>query len=85
MLTHEQITKALVSLSNSAQWTMRGGDYENIEWLCECPKPTFEEIEVESVRLESIEAQAKADQATAKQAILDRLGLTADEAKLLLS
>ena len=85
MTTHEQMIKALTSLSPNADWTLRGGDFDNIEWHCDCPKPTLDELVAESARLDEVHLKEKADQESAKQAILDRLGLTADEAKLLLS
>jgi hypothetical protein len=52
---------------------------------------TLQEIEQKeldnayAIKRERDEAQAELDKATAKAALLDRLGITADEAKLLLS
>ena len=44
----------------------------------------FEQYEIEQTKYQAELAQAKA-QAAAKAALLNRLGITADEAKLLLS
>jgi hypothetical protein len=43
-----------------------------------------EATKAEAIALAKAEAKAQADKATAKQAVLDRLGITADEAALLL-
>lgn len=43
-----------------------------------------DKTKAEAIALAKAEAKALADKATAKQAVLDRLGITADEAALLL-
>ena len=43
-----------------------------------------DKTKAEAIALAKAEAKAQADKATAKQAVLDRLGITADEAALLL-
>ena len=80
MYTNKQITDALLRLIPGAQWTLAGDDYSNISWHCECVQPTLEEIELEIAK----EPEIAAAKATQRQAILDRLGLTAEEAALLL-
>lgn len=66
-------------------WTLNGDDYEGLTWLSETPKPTKAKLtslwqEVQ----ESIQKEAE-NKATAKNDLLTRLGITEDEAKLLLS
>jgi hypothetical protein len=67
-----------------SEWTLDGENYEGLTWLSDSPKPTKQELDdlwgptVEAVK------QKKADAIAARQAILDRLGITADEAVLLL-
>ena len=67
-----------------SEWTLNGDDYEGLTWLSNSPKPTKQELDdlweptVEAVK------QKNADAVAARQAILDRLGITADEAALLL-
>ena len=73
------ITDAILSLRPNTEWTMSNEDVENIIWHTPNVEPlTLAEVEAESERLE-----AKA--ATDKAALLAKLGITADEAKLLLT
>jgi len=68
-----------------SEWTLNGDDYEGLTWLSDTPKPTKATLDglwQEVQDLIKAEAEAKAAQ---KAALLDRLGLTKDEAKLLLS
>ncbi len=82
-MTHDQIIKAITSLRPNAEWTLVGDDYENINWIStDSTKPTLAQIQKE-IDNPTISAEVKAREA-ARQAILDRLGLTADEASLLL-
>jgi hypothetical protein len=67
-----------------AKWALNGDDYDGLIWLSDDDKPTKKELdelwpEVQNQIL--IERQAKAD---AKAALLERLGITEEEAKLLL-
>lgn len=68
-----------------SEWTLNGEDYEGLTWLSKTPKPTKEE-------LDGLWEEAKADRdaalklkAEAKAGLLARLGITAEEAELLLS
>lgn len=77
--------KCLVFLNPNAEWSMNGNDYSSLEWLSEDPKPTEEEIIAAWDQAKAAyEAKMTARQAN-KQAILDRLGLTQEEVKVLLS
>lgn len=80
-MTNTEITEAIIRLRPTAQFMLAGDNFTDIEWLCECTKPTIKEIEAEVARLPQIIAEKEA----AKQAILDRLGITNEEAKLILS
>ena len=77
--------EAISALTNHAEWTWTGDDYSDINWVkIDTAIPTQAEIQakIESIKLEkSNEANQKA---TAKAALLERLGITADEAALLL-
>ena len=70
---------------NDHTWTIDGNSYAGINWLSDTEKPSEEELlsHWDSV-LAEVEAEAQA-KAAEKQALLDRLGITAEEAKLLLS
>lgn len=68
-----------------AQWTLNGDDYEGLSWLSDSPKPTKEELDSLWPEVKAELEAEKTQEKTKKQALLDRLGITADEAKLLLS
>ena len=66
------------------QWTLNGDDYQGLIWLDDSAKPT-------KAKLDGLWAEVQteiADETNAKiatrQAVLDKLGLTADEAAALL-
>lgn len=59
--------------------------FDNLDWQDSRPKPTWKQLQDVWVTLEpKIVADAEA-KATQRQAILDRLGITAEEAALILS
>jgi hypothetical protein len=66
------------------QWVLDGDDYEGLTWLSDTIKPTKEELDSQwqSV-IDEIQAE-KTAKATARQAVLDRLGITQEEAQLIL-
>jgi hypothetical protein len=69
---------------NGSEWTLNGNDYAGLTWLSDTSKPTKKELDdLWQTTLAAVE-QKKAEAVAARQAILDRLGITADEAKLLL-
>jgi len=80
------LVKAIQYLKPNAQFSFENGDYSTIKWdLLEGDAPTQAEIDaaIEQVKADKItQAEAKAAQ---KAALLDKLGITEDEAKLLLS
>jgi hypothetical protein len=66
------------------EWTMDGDDYSGLTWLSDSPKPT--QLTLDAL-WETVKAERIADietRAAAKNELLDRLGITADEAALLL-
>ena len=68
-----------------SSWTLDGDDYAGLTWLSDTPKPTKKELDDLWDKVKSdmkAEAQAKAN---AKAALLSKLGITAEEAVLLLS
>ena len=78
------IAKALQNLKPNSEWTLIGDDYADLVWLSAGSAPTLAEIQAEIALLPQKE-KAKADKAAAdKAALLAKLGITADEAKLLL-
>ena len=79
------LVAAIHKLKPNAQFAFKEDDYSTIEWVeLEGTAPTQKEIEAALAEVkEEEEAQAQAN-AAAKAALLDRLGITAEEAKLLL-
>jgi hypothetical protein len=84
-MNNELIAKALQILSPGAEWTLIGDDYSSIEWLSDMAKPTAKQVADKVAELPAIELAAKETAAASKAAILDRLGITAEEAALLLA
>ena len=75
------ITQALTSLGYN-EFVVRGDDYEGIEWMI-VPDviPTKEQVLAKVEELKELEASKPAR----KAAILERLGLTEEELKVVLS
>jgi hypothetical protein len=65
-------------------WELSGNDYENLIWKSDDTKPTKKELDDLAPIVEAEQAKADADKQAARQALLDKLGITNDEAKLLL-
>lgn len=84
-MTHNDIVKALKSLKKEAEWTLAGDNYSDLVWLSAGKPPTLAEIEAEIAILPAKEAAIQAEISANKASLLNRLGLTEDEAKLLLS
>ena len=77
-------TDVLSMLIPQGGWVIYGDEYEGIQFL-ECEPITKEQFEAGFAQYDAWKAQQDAAAAAAKQALLDRLGITADEARLLLS
>ena len=82
-MEHNQKVLSILFIRPNAKWSLTNTE---LQWLDESQtEPTDAEIQAGWVAYqaqEQTEADAKAE---AKAALLDRLGITADEAKLLLS
>ena len=67
------------------EWTLNGDEYTGLTWLSDTAKPSKKTLDDlwESVQQEIAE-EATAN-AAAKAALLDRLGITAEEARMLMS
>ena len=80
------LIKAISNLKPNAEYVIHDGDYSNIEWhFIEGVAPTEADIEAEIQAIKSAEAHALIVNAQAKAALLTKLGITEDEARLLLS
>lgn len=82
----EKVVKAIRSIRPNAEFAIHGGDLENIEWhILEGEIPTKKEIEQAIKDLAAAELAKEQEKIAAKNAILERIGLTAEEATILLS
>ena len=78
-------TKILEYKYPTDEWTLNGDDYEGLTWVSKTPKPskaTLDGLWQEVQDLIQTEKQAKAAQ---KAALLERLGISEDEARLLIA
>lgn len=80
------LADAIKSLRPTSEFSYTEDDYSTIKWdKLEGDAPTEAQVLAEFARLEAEAQTQEANRATEKAALLDRLGITADEAKLLLS
>lgn len=77
---------AIHKLKPNSSWRFENYDYSTIEWFeLEGTAPTQSEIDAAIEQIKAEEAQAEITRVQAKADLLARLGITADEARLLLS
>ena len=74
----------LAMLCPNTEWVIRGGDFDSIEWI-KGEKITKAQFEAGFAQYDAWKAEQDAKAAADKAALLAKLGITADEAKLLLS
>ena len=80
------LTLAIKSLRPSSEFSIINNDYAQITWdILEGNPPTQKQIDDEIEKIKANEITEAATKATAKTALLKRLGITADEAALLLN
>ena len=65
-------------------WELSGDEYENLIWKSDDTKPTQKQLDDLAPIVKAEQAKADADKQAARQAVLDKLGLTADEVAALL-
>lgn len=80
MATSAEVLRMLIPNGGYVQY---GNDFEGIQFL-ECEPITKKQFTDGFAKYDAWKLKEEADRETARQAILDRVGLTADEAKLLL-
>lgn len=82
----EYLAKAILRLRPGSEFKFIEDKYETIEWfVLEGEAPTQKEIDAAIKAIKAEEANQVETDATRKAALLDRLGITEDEAKLLLA
>jgi hypothetical protein len=85
------IDYVLVKKFDGKQWSIIESDYDTLVWNDESPKPTLAElealipiVEAEIVAEQEARANAIAERQEQREALLARLGITEEEAQLLL-
>jgi hypothetical protein len=82
----DELTNAIRKLKPNAEFSFTDNDYSTIQWNnLDGEAPTKMEIDAAIKEIKSEKAAAKAKAAIDKTALLAKLGITDDEAKLLLS
>jgi hypothetical protein len=77
---------AIANLTNGAGCMIWNNDYSTVKWVdFDGIPPTQAEINAEIIKIKTDEPAEAAAKAAEKAALLDRLGITEDEAKLLLA
>ena len=80
------LMKAIKKLKPTSEFSFTNNDYSTIKWdVLDGTAPTQAEINVAIEQVKAEEAQAEQAKAQAKAALLAQLGITAEQAKLLLS
>jgi hypothetical protein len=80
------LVKAIRFLKPTSEFSYQNDDYSTIKWdVLEGDAPTQSEIDAALRKVKADEIAQAAKDASDKAAILSKLGITADEAKLLLS
>jgi hypothetical protein len=80
------IVQAIWKLRPKSEFSFTNEDYSTIKWdVLEGKAPTQSEIDAAIEQIKADEISAAAQMATDKAALLAKLGISADEAKLLLS
>ncbi|MFZ9922719.1 MAG: hypothetical protein ACO3E4_07400 [Candidatus Nanopelagicaceae bacterium] len=77
-------SEVLEMLCPKTLYSTVGHNYEDITWYDEKPAITKEEYEAGFAQVDAWKAEQDAAKAAQKAALLDRLGISEDEAKLLL-
>jgi hypothetical protein len=78
-------TKILNAKYPGAQWSLNGDDYSGLTWLSDTTKPTKKQLDDLWAEVQAEAITEEENKKSAKAALLDRLGITEAEAKLLLS
>jgi hypothetical protein len=77
-------TAILLRRYEGKEWTLNGDDYAGLTWLSDDTKPTKATLDALWASVQTEIANEATEKTSAKQAVLDRLGITADEAALIL-
>ena len=82
----DYLVRAIKSLRPTAEFSFENDDYSTINWVVlEGDAPSAKDIADEIKKIKAADIAAENDRVASKAALLERLGITADEAALLLS
>lgn len=80
-----ELAKAIKFLRPSAEFSFTENDYSTVKWdVLEGEAPTYKEIEDALEKIKAAEAKEAAAKSAARASLLEKIGITADEAALLL-
>jgi hypothetical protein len=86
MEKNDLLIKAITKLRPLAEYSFTEDDYSTVKWyVLDGEAPTQKDIDAAIKEVKAEEAQVEAAKATAKAALLAQLGITEEQAKLLLS
>lgn len=84
-MTPEELSKAIKSLRPTAQFSFIEADYSSIKWdVLEGEAPTDKELAAALENIKAAEAEALNAKLAARESLLQKIGITAEEAALLL-
>ena len=66
------------------EWSIAANDYATLEWMSDTAKPTQAELDAQWASVQQKIADEAAAKVATRQAVLDKLGLTAEEVTALL-
>ena len=75
----------LTMLCNGVEYAIWGDDYDSIDWFGKSPAITKAQFQAGFAQYDAWKIEQDSKEAADKAALLAKLGITADEAKLLLS
>lgn len=82
----QYLVQAIRNLKPSSEFVIRDNDYSSVEWhVLEGTAPTKAQVTAEITKIKAADLTAEADYQASRAALLTRLGITEDEAKLLFS
>jgi len=77
-------TEVLEMLCPAGGWIITESDFDSIIWVDERPRCTQAQFKAGFAKVDAWKAEQASAKASARQAILDRLGITAEEVAILL-
>jgi hypothetical protein len=84
-MNSNEIVKAIRFLKPNAEFSFQGTDYSTIKWdVLDGNEPTWAEIQAAHQQIKLAEEAAVEEAKAKREALLARLGISEDEAKLLL-